>query len=162
MDYLQGGLRMTKKLPEDVKLRRLIRRTVESRKNFLDKPDRSNYRQIISTFLEKYILCEAGTKRALSAYYSSKGDTKEIKDINMPITDIKAALINAGFETNTMELDKMFKKDGLRGERSARDLRNAIVHDLSVNDIDELVKRWEDIQKTLDSYLSCLQNEALE
>ena len=80
----------------------------------------------------------------------------------MPITDIKAALINAGFETNTMELDKMFKKDCLRGERSARDLRNAIVHDLSVNDIDELVKRWEDIQKTLDSYLSCLQNEPLE
>ncbi len=153
---------MSKKLPEDVKLRRRIRRTVESKKNYLDKPGRETYRQIIGAFLEKFVLCEAGTKKALSSYYQKNGNPKEIEDINMPLTDIKKALEDAGFDINSMPVDGMFKKNNNRGAKSARDLRNAIVHDLSSEDIGELVDRWSDIEATLDSYLSWLQKEPLD
>lgn len=57
---------MAKKLAEDVKLRRVIRRAIESRKFFLDKPERADYRQKISIFLEKFVLCEVGTKKGSS------------------------------------------------------------------------------------------------
>ena len=79
---------LSKKLDDDVKLRRKIRRTIESKKNYLDKEDRANYRQIISQFLEKFTLCEAGTKKALSAYYKSIQEEKDIVDITMNISDI--------------------------------------------------------------------------
>ena len=153
---------MAKKLPEDVKLRRKVRRTTESKKNYLDKSGRENYRQIISVFLEKFVLCEVGTKKALSAYYSNNGDPKDVEDINMPITDIRKALDNAGYDTTFMELEKMFKKNNKRGEKSARDLRNGIIHELASEDIDELVTRWDDIQAALDKYLSHLQSEPLD
>ena len=153
---------MSKKLAPDVKLRRLIRRTVESKKNYLEKPERANYRLIISTFLEKFVLCEAGTKRALSSYYRNAGTPRDVEDINMPLPDITAALDEAGFDVSSMELDKMYKKNNKRGEKSARDLRNAIVHDLTAEDIDELVNRWQEIQATLDRYLSILQRETLD
>lgn len=153
---------MSKKLPEDVKLRRSIRRSVESKKNYLDKPNRENYRQIISAFLEKFILCEVGTKRAIQAYYINNGDIRDIEDVNMPLYDIRIALSKAGFNVDSMSLEKMFKKNNKRGEKSMRDLRNAIAHDLTANDIQELVDRWVEIQELLDSYLNQLQSEPLE
>ena len=153
---------MSKKLAPDVKLRRVIRRTVESKRNYLEKPERAGYRLIICTFLEKFVLCEAGTKRALSSYYRNAGNPKNVEDMNMPLTDITAALDEAGFDVNAMQLDKMFKKNNKRGEKSARDLRNAIVHDLTAEDIDELINRWQEIQATLDLYLSILQREPLD
>ena len=153
---------MSKKLPEDVKLRRSIRRSIESKKNYLDKPNRENYRQIISVFLEKFILCEVGTKRAIQAYYINNGDTRDIEDVNMPLYDIRIALSKAGFSVDSMSLEKMFKKNNKRGEKSMRDLRNAIAHDLTANDIQELVDRWVEIQELLNSYLNQLQSEPLE
>ena len=154
--------KMTKKLPEDVKLRRRIRRTVESKKNYLDKPGRENYRQTICTFLEKFVLCEVGTKKALSSYYQKNGNPKEVEDMTMSLTDIKKALEDAGFDISSMPLDEMYKKNCNRGAKSARDLRNAIVHDLSAEDINELIDRWSDIEAVLDSYLGQLQKEPLE
>lgn len=152
---------MSKKLDEDVKLRRLIRRTIESKKNYLDKEHRANYRLIISQFLEKFTLCEAGTKRALAAYYKSEQQTKDVTDITMDISDIKRALTFAGFDTETLQIEKMFRKGYPRGSISVRDLRNGIIHDLRAEDIDELVDRWDDIQEIMDNYLNILQKEPL-
>lgn len=43
----------------------------------------------------------------------------------------------------------MFKKNNARGSKSARDIRNAITHDYSVNDIQELIDRWDEFQEML-------------
>lgn len=153
---------MAKKLPEDQKLRRVIRRAVESRRNFLDKPERMDYRQKVCVFLEKFILCEVGIKKALGSYYKNHGEEKAVEDINMPMDHITNALTEAGFDISGIDLNKMFRKNNKRGERSARDLRNSIVHDMSVNDIHELVDRWDEIEAMLDDFLAMLVREPLD
>lgn len=153
---------MSKKLTEDQKLRRLIKRNIESRENFLNKVGREHYREIISIFLERFILCEVGMKKALAAYYKSKGEERSIEDINMPITDIRNALGYAGLEVEVDIINKMFKKNTIRGEKSVRDLRNAIAHELSVNDIQELVDRWTEIDSLLADFQNILVSEPLE
>ena len=45
------------------------------------------------------------------------------------------------FNRTEMSIEKMFKKNNARGSKSARDIRNAISHDWSVNDIQELIDR---------------------
>ena len=153
---------MAKKLAEDVKLRRVIRRAIESRKFFLDKPERADYRQKISIFLEKFVLCEVGTKKALVKYYENKGNDKNVEAINMPIDDIRKALEFAGFDITEMSIEKMFKKNNARSSKSARDIRNAIAHDWSVNDIQELIDRWDEFQEILYNYIGIILREPLE
>ena len=45
------------------------------------------------------------------------------------------------FNRTEMSIEKMFKKNNARGSKSARDIRNAISHEWSVNDIQELIDR---------------------
>lgn len=45
------------------------------------------------------------------------------------------------FNRTEMSFGKVFKKNNARGRESARDIRNTISHDWSVNDIQELIDR---------------------
>ncbi|MCI6408650.1 MAG: hypothetical protein SPF36_03205 [Lachnospiraceae bacterium] len=48
-------------------------------------------------------------KKALASYYKSKGEERNVEDINMPITDIRNALEYAGLEVDADTIGKMLK-----------------------------------------------------
>lgn len=57
--------------------------------------------------MERFILCEVGIKKALASYYKSKGEERNVEDINMPITDIRKALEYADLEVDADTIGKM-------------------------------------------------------
>lgn len=144
-----------KKLSEEQKIRNKLIQNVNSRKNFLD---REGYRAVKNSFLEKFILCEIAIKIILTYYYMNIGEKKEVESVEMGLTTIKAALKLAGYVPDDDMLNKMFLAKQSRGQRSARDLRNRIVHDLSVNDIQEVVNRRVELNQLLDDFFAFLVN----
>lgn len=142
-----------KKLTEEQKLRNRVIQNVNSRRNFLN---RVGYRETKDEFIEKYVLTEVAIKNILSSYYKFKGDEKEVESIEMGLTTIKAALKLTGYVPEDNTIDKMYKAKQKRGLRSARDLRNGIVHDLNVQDIQEVIDRKDELFKLLDDFLSFL------
>ena len=144
---------MAKKLTEEQKRRNRVIHNVTSKKNYLDKED---HRSIKDAFLEKFILCEIPTKAALQFYYAQTGEPKDVETVEMAYTTIRAALKKSGYEPDDEILKKVFKANEKRGERSARDLRNGIVHDLNVKDIMEVIARKDELFKLLDDYYEFL------
>lgn len=57
-------------------------------------------------------------KKALALYYKSKGEERNVEDINMPITDIRNALEYAGLEVDADTIGKMLKKKIIIVEKS--------------------------------------------
>ena len=112
-----------KKLSDEQKIRNKIRQNVISKRNFLDK---DSNRAIKDQFVEKFVLCEIALKSVLSNYYKTQGKEKEIDNIEMGLSSIKAALKLAHYDIKDENLEKLFKARRKRGERSARDLRNGI------------------------------------
>lgn len=144
---------MSRKMTEEQKRRNRVIHNVTSKKNYLDKED---HRYIKDAFLEKYILCEIPIKAALTYYYAQNGEQKEVESIEMAYTTIKAALKKSGYAPDDDCLRKMFKANEKRGEKSARDLRNGIVHDLNIHDLMELINRKDELFGLLDSYYEFL------
>ena len=74
----------------------------------------------------------------------------------MAYTTISAALRTTGYEPDEIVLKRLFKANEKRGCRSARDLRNGIVHDLNVRDLEELMNRRDELFDLLDDYYEFL------
>ena len=142
-----------KKVTDEEKLRNKIIQNVNSRRNFLN---RDGYRDAKDSFIEKFILTEIAVKSILADYYKKKGENKEVESIEMGITTIKAALKMAGYAIDDDIVDKMYKAKQKRGVRSARDLRNGIVHDLNVKDIQEVFDRKTELDDLLNTFLDSL------
>ena len=74
----------------------------------------------------------------------------------MAYTTIIAALKKSGYNPDEDMLKKVFKAKEKRGEKSARDLRNGIVHDLNIYDLMEVMDRKNELFKLLDDYYEFL------
>ena len=77
----------------------------------------------------------------------------------MAYPTIITALKKSGYDPDEDMLKKVFKADEKRGEKSARDLRNGIVHDLNVKDLMEVMDRKNELFKLLDDYYEFLIQE---
>lgn len=142
-----------KKLSDEQKLKNKVVQNVTSKKNYLDKSDN---RKTKDTFLEKFILCEIGLKNVLNYYYKKQGQEREADDIEMGLSTIKAALKLAQYNIPDDTLERMFKAKKKRGERSVRDLRNGIVHDLTIPDLQEVITRKNELFGLMDEFIIAL------
>lgn len=147
---------MGKKLSPEQKLFNKIAQNINSRRNFLR---REGYKEAKDSFLEQYILCEVGLKTILQIYYKEHGEEKTVENIEMATTTIKAALKAAHLNIDDETVDKMFKARQKRGSRSARDLRNGIVHDLNVQDIQEVVNRKDELLTLINTFIKKITAE---
>lgn len=118
--------------------------------------DKADNRAVKDQFIEKFILCEIALKTVLNNYYKVHGKEKETENIEMGLSTIKAALKLAQYDVEDENLEKLFKAKRKRGERSARDLRNGIVHDLKVPDLQELIDRKDKLFGLLDDFTALL------
>lgn len=109
-------------------------------------------------FLEKFMVCETLCKRIQEAYYTSTGKPKEMRDIKLNLTDIKAAMKYAGYVIpDKAMLSDIFSCEKKRGNKSAKELRNGIVHSLQVEDINEVFDRRLFLTTRMDEYLQLIR-----
>lgn len=105
-------------------------------------------RERVDRFLEKYYQCELACKEIITDYRATtKNADKEIRII---VKTVRASINHIGINASDTLLSNLFSAKDTRGQCSAKKLRNAIVHDLSKEDIREVSRRFYE----LDAYLS--------
>lgn len=108
-------------------------------------------------FIDKFILCEVAVKKVMRAYREGKkGESaKGYERLNMGI--ISKAVDWAGYGITKPELEELFSGSGkytLRGSKSAKKLRDGMMHEHNENDIQEVVDRFEELNEKMDAFLA--------
>jgi len=105
-------------------------------------------------FVEKFILCEIAYKTLLREYKISRNEryTEEKLTINMKQISSVLRFFSIQIESNI--LSHIFSsKEKRRGQKSAKLLRNGIVHSLDAGDMLEVFRRQNELQSYMNSFL---------
>lgn len=105
-------------------------------------------------FIEKFILCEIAYKTLLIEYKKSKNEQVDQKNLKLHMKTIPLVLKFAGIDIGEHVLKSIFSSQGNRNNKSAKQLRDAIVHNLSIPDINEVYLRRNKLNSYLDEFLS--------
>lgn len=129
------------------------------KEEYLKKNDKLRYRY---QFLEKFTLCEICCKAILKEYKKNNKTFSSEKNLKLNMREIPAALKFAGYSIEEEILSIVFSSSGnymKRGSKSAKQLRNGIVHNLSESDIEEVCKRYIFLCTAMDSFLNYFRKE---
>lgn len=116
-------------------------------------------RQIKNDFLEKYMISETACKVIILQYQKATGKKSKkagLKGIELQMKTIKAAIKFAGYPISDSMLDIIFGASEKRNQKSCKKLRNAIVHMMSVKDIQEVVDRHETLNAEMQQFLEII------
>lgn len=105
-----------------------------------------------NAFIEKFVLCEICCKSLIAD--AEKVDIEKVK-LYMP--SIRKAMKKYGYTFDEDKLKMLFsgKSDVFikRGSYSAKNLRDSIMHDMSVESMQEVFDREKELHKLMDDYL---------
>lgn len=108
------------------------------------------------SFLEKYMKCELACKLIIIEYKADKKETVSYESVKMQYQVIVAACHHVGLSIADDALRRLFSASDQRGHCSAKKLRDAIVHKLSINDIKEVDSRFIALDSDMDAFLSSI------
>ena len=100
--------------------------------------------------------CELACKLIILEYKAAKKKPVSYDEVKMQIQVIVAACHHVGLNISNDVLNRLFSSSDKRGKRSAKKIRNAIVHSLSINDIKEVITRFIALDSDMDVFLSSL------
>lgn len=116
----------------------------------------ANFLAVRNRFIDKFTLCDL-TCKAILEYYkkAKKREGEEIKCVlDMRVIPFAFSWANIEVKRNVLNLifggSKSFKK---RGSKSAKKLRDGIVHAMNADDLQELVARQAELTAAMDAYL---------
>ena len=112
----------------------------------------------IRKFLEKYFECELACREVIKDYKIDKKETE--KEIRIIVKAVDAALRHIGINAREALLNNLFSANKTRGQCSAKKLRDAIVHDLSKEDVREVSRRFRELESYMDEFLRLFDIEA--
>ena len=136
-----------------MKSRTLAKKRIKQIEALLSNP---TTRASKESFLEKYIKCELACKLIIVEYETAKKKTVSYDEVKMHFQVIVAACHHVGLSVSDDILRRLFSTSEKRGHRSAKTIRNAIVHKLSVNDIKEVNSRFTALDSDMDAFLRSL------
>lgn len=108
-------------------------------------------------FIDKFTLCDLTCKVAIEYYKNSKGEYKPNEHAKLDMRIIPSAMYYLQIPIEKHILNSIFGGSGKykkRGAKSAKKLRDGIVHGMNENDIKEVVSRYEELNKTMNEFLS--------
>lgn len=108
-------------------------------------------------FIDKFTLCDITCKTILEYYAEAKKIDKQGKFINLNVQKISAAMHLFDLDIPRHVLSGVFggsKQYRKRNSKSAKKLRDGIVHAMSKEDIQEVVQRNEELNTLMDSFLA--------
>lgn len=108
-------------------------------------------------FIDKFTMCDLVCKILLENYHKYNGNLKQSKHACLDMKTIPAAVSLHGLSIPRHILSGIFggsKQFIKRGTKSAKKLRDGIVHAMNKDDIQEVVLRYTDLMKLMDDFLS--------
>ena len=135
-----------------------VRATLEKKETFIKNQEQTVCRY---QFLDEFVLCEVVCKSVVSMYRKNNKTFTSEKDLKLDMKEIPAALKYAGYVIDLDVLNPIFAGSGnyrRRGSKSAKQLRNAIIHNLSEPDVLEMYNRYEYLHNTMNSFLNYFRN----
>ena len=118
------------------------------------------YNEIKNQFVDKFVMCERVYKLILKESNIIDNIEVDDKDLKLQISQIYAVLKAAGYSFDELSLDKLFKGVGKyrnRGTKSAKNLRNGVVHGFNANDLLEIVERKDELFELMDRFIKEIQ-----
>ena len=106
---------------------------------------------MIDSFLEKYFQCELACVEMIKDYRTDKKD--DDKEIKIIVQTIKSSMNHIGINANDLLLNNLFSSNRKSGQRSAKKLRDGIVHELSREAIREVINRYHELNTYMDEFL---------
>ena len=108
-------------------------------------------------FIDKFTLCDVTCKSVLEFYAKAKGTYKPGSFINLDMRIIPHAMNFFKLTIPQHVLNGVFGGSGQykkRGTKSAKKLRDGIVHAMNKEDIGEVVTRNTDLNNLMDAFLA--------
>ncbi len=114
-------------------------------------------RGIRYAFIDKFTLCDLTCKAVLESYEKAKGTFKQGSFMDLNMKRIPSAMNHFGLSIPKHILNGVFGGSAQykkRGTKSAKKLRDGIVHGMNKEDIKEVVSRNTDLNNLMDTFLS--------
>ena len=115
------------------------------------------YVQAKNEFLSKFALCEIACKSVVECYKKAQGENAKINEIKLDMRSIPAAFAKFNYEIDRHILTDIFGASKKRGQKSAKKLRDCIIHALSEDDIIEVINRRLVLFSTMNSFLDIIK-----
>lgn len=109
------------------------------------------------SFIDKFTMCDVACKAVLEAHAKAKGIFMSGKYIDLNMKTIPSAMSYFALAIPLHVLNGVFGGAGpykKRGSKSAKKLRDGIVHAMNKEDVHEVLLRSTDLNNLMDSFLS--------
>mgnify|MGYP001668270831 CR=1 FL=1 len=110
-------------------------------------------------FIDRFTLCDLSCKTILEYYKKAKKQESEDFKLVLDMRIIPHAFAWAGIEIERNVLNRIFggsKSFKNRGTKSAKKLRDGIVHAMNTEDLQEMLKRQDELISLMDLYLGVM------
>lgn len=132
-----------------------------TRKNATDKLKKVRYlmddveiMQKRRAFINKFVQCEIACKHIVESYKRHKKDLKPGEYVSLDMRHIPAAMTTYGYDIPKHVLSDIFSASKKRGKKSAKKLRDGIMHSMNEEDLKEIINREAFLHKRMDAFLS--------
>lgn len=113
----------------------------------------------LGRFVARYVDCEA-TARALVGYYLADRGVKTSEKRRLHVHEIFRAAEYFGVEADGELVDLVdsvfYGGDGIRGKKTPRQLRNALIHRKTLADVEEIEEREGELLERMDRWLEAV------
>ena len=107
-------------------------------------------------FLEKYIECEVVCKELIVSYKATTKNPVNYDDVEIKLQTVKSAVYSKSLKIEENTLHRIFDATTTKGRRSAKKLRDAIVHRMPNSELKEVHHRYKDLMNDMKVFLSAI------
>ncbi len=115
-------------------------------------------KNMINSFIEKYSICEIVYKVVLKDHQRKKQDDVKDETLKVDMRQVPHALNYAGYNFDSPLLDHLFGSKGTVNNRSAKKLRDELIHSQNESAIQELTDREQELHGYMDDFLNKIRN----
>ena len=137
--------------------RQLSRQQKRTLRQLIERLTLVHVNQNEAAFLFSFISVESLLRRVW-AYYRQTDETP----VKLALPEIKKSLSHFYIAINEQALEKLLGSSDKRGEKSARNLRNGMVHNWQKGDCAEAVERLSEFKKCVDHLIEQIKQASRE
>ena len=110
-------------------------------------------KDILISFIEKYIECEICYKALLLAYRTEKKQDIKESSLKINLTEVKKIMVYFNYNIDENTLKYLFSSNEKKNEMSAKKIRDNILHKLSEKAISEVIERFNELDNYMNKFL---------
>lgn len=110
----------------------------------------------IQDFKTKFLKCERAYKIILQIHQKNKNKEYNLEKLKIDMRQVPNALNYVGYSFDETLLDRLFGTYKKLHFFSAKDIRNNLSHDLNEKYINELLCRYAELNKDMDTFLNTI------